>query len=663
MAYETLCAALAPLLLLAIGLGPARWWFGGGSWSPALAAAPALGLAITGLVAFPLVRYGAPVRLWAWPVTGLLAGMSLGLALRLGRRDPGLSSEGTGSGVPWWAALLAPGCAAVLMLPALVKGIDYAAFRSNPADAFSYVSLAESYRTVPWADLLAGGDLTDLEAMRRLGEKSPSALLTARFLHVPLPLPSSLPLAWLADLFRAEAYRFYFAYHALCLALMAPLLGELGRRLSLPPVWAWGASVAVVLGFWSRFLLETDAGAHIAGMPLLLLALLAWLGLTDPGAGGRSSVLFGVAGAALMTFNLPIAAVLGVAAVLYYASSAAAGRPLGAELRLILLAGVATAACLGLAAQWPLILGGLARAGRVVGEQAAFDANFTRLLRLDGPAGFWGLPIQSLLKGMDPLKLGPLLGIAQVLGVLATLGAILGGARAFGKGGDPAARLVFSVAAAGLVWFVLLSLQSNHRAAGKACQYVYPLTMLAAAWGLHGTRFRRWPRAAPLAAVGWLAALTGLGMVVPFRSVGGLFARRAEWGGPSLDVDPIRRALGAQPSGPVATYVPPTTDWVLPYFCHLAFARVRARSMTGLVLDNTTKYQTLALPPSPASPAYVVVARDADFIAGQRLGERLAEAPSLVLYRVNHPAPVAFAQAEAAFRGAEARKPRKLPDP
>ena len=84
MLFETLGFFAGFIMLTLIGLGPAvlalrrterRLAYAG-------AVAPAVGLALMTLLGLPLVRYVGPVRVWVWPMTGLLVVISLALAAR-----------------------------------------------------------------------------------------------------------------------------------------------------------------------------------------------------------------------------------------------------------------------------------------------------------------------------------------------------------------------------------------------------------------------------------------------------------------------------------------------------------------------------------------------------------------------------------------------------
>ena len=74
MIAEALGTFACFLLLTLIGFGPALVLLPSGQKRVvyALGIAPTLGLAMVGLLGFSLLRYVAPVRVWAWPFVCLL---------------------------------------------------------------------------------------------------------------------------------------------------------------------------------------------------------------------------------------------------------------------------------------------------------------------------------------------------------------------------------------------------------------------------------------------------------------------------------------------------------------------------------------------------------------------------------------------------------------
>ena len=267
--------------LTIIGVGPIVWLIPPArSARYALALAPAMGLAIISLAAFPLVRYMAPVQAWAWPASVGLALFSLALVTLDWRQHPQRygALRGWRSYAPVIVCLLL--CTLVVASPILVFGIQYRIFRTNPSDAFYYMSLAETLRVANWPTLLGGLQLQNNQiGLAALANVSPTALFSARFILDPLALNKMAALAWLAEVARLPVTRAYYLQHLLSLAIAPPVVFVIAGQLTQSRVLKLLVSAAVALGFWATWVLEMDAGYELSALPLALLFVAAWIEL------------------------------------------------------------------------------------------------------------------------------------------------------------------------------------------------------------------------------------------------------------------------------------------------------------------------------------------------------------------------------------------------
>src|SRR6185436_11080396 len=122
-------------VLWLVGLGPALLCISPGHRRLpfALAAAPALGLAIFSLMSFPLVRYVAPVHVWAGPGAAAAVAASLALtAVDWRRRRDEYAMLANRWNLPIVGLVIL--CNFVLAIPLLLRGLQYAIYRSNPSD-------------------------------------------------------------------------------------------------------------------------------------------------------------------------------------------------------------------------------------------------------------------------------------------------------------------------------------------------------------------------------------------------------------------------------------------------------------------------------------------------------------------------------------------------
>ena len=271
------------------------------------------------------------------------------------------------------------------------------------------MSLAETIRTAGWSTILNGSVLSpqNIDGVTQLASISPTSLLTARLITLSFVLNNSTNLGWLATLANVPVYRFFYAYHLICLACTLPLAVALGKRLQLKPILVYLAAAAVVLGFWAKYVLETDASGEIAALPFMMLAVLAWILLAQEQKLALPSelVLMAVAIAAILTVNSPELAILVGAMVLYYAlelvQQPRAIRqilPMAVPFILALLILVVTG-------QADYIFGNSLRAASAVGVQAAFRGPAVEMVQVDPVATLWGMPREAFRSAAQPISL------------------------------------------------------------------------------------------------------------------------------------------------------------------------------------------------------------------------------------------------------------------
>ena len=664
MIAETLGLFVCLGVLWTIGLGPALWL---NRRHPSrlvysAAMAPAIGYALIGLLAFPLVRFVAPASAWTYPVTTLLVILSLALAALDWRYRPWSFKQL----VPRRAAQVVIGLTllvyAALASPLALRGIQYSIYRSNPHDAFLYMSLAESLRAVDWQTLQHGGSLTwaNLGNIARLAEASPTALFAARQVSLPLILNKMAMLAWSAALTQTPIPLFYYAHHVLAFAVAWPLVPLLGQQLQLARWQSWLAAAAVTLGFWARFVLESDAGYEITVIPITLLFILAWMLLDEEAETAHSSArwLLALAGAAMFVLCLPVALIVAVGFVVYCGlglvqrrlSTGAVGRHVYTGGMILLL--------LGLSGQLDIQLQGAINLFQRSANERAFGAPAFDLIKQDGLAALWGLPGSMLWAGRSLWVSWPLQQLAAGAGLLLSVTLAAGLLAGLRPQAHTSERRLFSLlAAAGLLAGVLL-VTNNVRSAGKTFTYIYPMSILAVAAASRHLRVWLTGRAQRLAMGGlgaWMAAQAVIGIYLPLRRSPDFLAGdpRPE----QYDLSAITTRLDADPPGLVAVEVPRGDTWMFAYYSMFIFSRYPVHFISGLIIDNGTRYQNLWLGALGSSPKYGVVLKAADQIGPRGLGTVLAETRELRLYRIDVAGLDAFLQAEAAYREVDASKP------
>jgi len=657
---------LAVLICLALltlwGLGPALWLMPSENrLGHRLAVAAALGYALLAIVGLPLTRYVGPVHLWAWPVTILAIAASLALAALAWRQqhaELAFDFHLTTSGVTI-ACLV--GCGVVLTVP-LVRGIQYAVFRSNPSDAFLYMSIAETLRSVGWNTIQQGTTFTwaNLDGITRLAQLSPTALFTARDFALPLLLNKMVILAWAAEVSGQIIPNLYLAHHLLALCIALPLAFLIGEWLYLPRWQVLLGSAAIVLGFWARFVLDTDAGYEISVLPMTLLFVVAWIQFErlPASAFSRARFLMALAAAAIAALYIPVALVLGLA-VLIYAVLGLAQRTLSwvaAARYAITLALVVL--ILGLSGQLDfLVRGWLNLAERASGERL-FPATALNLIKQDGLAAVWGLPPSILWRSRSLWIRWPLDQLAAGLGLLFTAVLVGGVLLAMRKTANSSQRIIFAVLAGG-VFVALVELATNNdRSAGKAVTYIYPfLTLgLLAALGLAS-------RVLTLPEQRWANVIVGVWLIGVCLGGSYLALRRvpdfldAPDKSEQYDLTPITRYLDRAKPGLLLVDIPRDSAWMFAYYSEFVFDRYPAYFQSGLVVDNGVQYQNLWLSPMGPAPDFAVVAKRADYIGPAHLGALVAETPDLALYKIDAANLSAFQSYEADYRQKQSALP------
>jgi hypothetical protein len=650
-------------VLWLVGLGPALFCIRAGArrLAYAFAAAPALGFAIFSLISFPLVRYLAPVHVWAWPAAAATMAASLALIVVDWRRRraeyAALASRWT---LP--AIGLVVLCNFVLAIPLVLRGIQYAIYRSNPSDAFLYMSLAETLRVANWPTLLRGSALTleNWPGITALAHISPTALFAARQVALPLALNNMTMLAWFAELAGSSVTQFYYVHHLLAYGAALPLVLALSDHLRLPRWLTFMSAPTIVLGFWARFVLETDSGYEISVLPIMLLMTLAWINLEGetPRLLSGARVLLAITWATVIALYAPLGLVIAVAFGLYYGIGLLEHV---VTLSSILLHGVTIAlALLILAATGQLDF--LARAvvslvARAPNE-ARFGAPVLELFKANGVAALWGLAGKVLWASRGQMVRVPLDLLAGAVGLLLTVILVLGAVRASRPVAAAPTRIVFAMLSAGLLLGGLLLAVNNGRAAGKSVTYIYPLLilgLLSASVGLDWL-FKSGARKMVLGVVtAWLASQAAMGLFLPLRG-------RADFLGQppktqQYDLSAITRQLDTLHPALLLVDIPRGNDWMFAYYSMFVFGRYPAQFQSGLIIDNNVQYQSLWLDSLRAVPDYAVVLKEADYIGPEQLGLKVAETRDLVLYRITSGNLMPFLEKEAEYRLEEATKP------
>lgn len=653
MILESIAVVFCVLVLSLIGIGPALWIMVSSERPLTFAAgiAPVIGYAVIGLISFPLVRYIGPAHIWAWPVTIGLVIVSLllvGCDWQRHRQDytkPFVSLSLLHAG------LILTGCL-ILGLPMAFMGLQYAVFRTNPSDAFNYMSLAETLRVVGWEVLLGGATISpdNLNGLRALAAASPTALLTSRFVMLPVALNKMAFFAWGMEITSIPVYRFYYAHHLLALAVALPVAVLIGHQLRLMRPFKYLGATAIVFGFWAQFVLDTDAGFETSILPVVLLVIFTWLQLEQEPLQltSRYRALLALAFAVIVCFYLPLASIIAVAFSCYYGLGVLQktlsvkhilyhGGTLGLAILLLLLSG-----------QLDFLFKNAVYLGLNVGGEQRFVPVVFNLIKTSGIAALYGLPeavwipLPRLVEGLAKLTAS---GIAMFL----TLALISTGTFVALRSAPKPERIVFSILAAGLILAVVAGAAGNYRASGKAFTYVYPyMTFGILLFPKYMKQlFQPLLQKFTLALLGvWLVAQSVMVLYLPATHVlDGVLVPPAK--NENFDLGPIVGYLDTHPPRMLLVTIPRAQiwsdtnpawgqeTWDFAYYSMLVFKKYPVYFQSGIIVDNSLQAQNMWLQSLTVSPDYAVILKSVDYIGSKRLGTKVAETAELILYKLD----------------------------
>ncbi len=662
MLLESLLTIVFFLLLTLIGLGPALWFLRGRPVGLAYAfgMAPALGTAIVGLLVFPLARFVAPVENWAEGLLFVLSAGSILITVRvfdLYRKQLSELDKKRATFVVVFVLL----CALGLLAPLVLRGIQYAIFRSNPSDSLLYMSLASSLQQVPWTTLLHGAEYSqqNLEGLQALARVSPTSLFTARMVVLPLALNKPAFLAWLASISNEPVYRLFLAHHILAIMTSVPLLLVMQDQLRLPARIKFLGAAAIVLGFWMWFTLESDAGYEISAMPLLFLFVLAWMRLEQEPTQlfSRMRLLLVIAGAAIVTFYFPYVAVIVVAFVLYYGYTALQQRTLRPALyHAATLAGILLV--LLVTGQLDFYIYNVAYLVLNQNNGIANPSPVANVIRQGKFAAFWGLGVGDNLPRSVNFLSRPVSWLLQAFGLFLTIAFGVSAWMHLRSASKAPSRIVFMLCASGILlalWFIW---RSNVLLSGRLFSYTYPYFVLGVLLILNAPLTGWWQRAITLGVSLWLVSQIAMTFYLPyalnpnanFRNAS--VSKRHEY-----DLAAITRELDARSPQHLLVNIPRENDWPFAYYCMLVFSAYPAHFQSGIVVDNSLTPRNFWLPTSGELPDYAVVAKDVDYFGPKGLGEPIAATNDLVLYRITTADSKLIQAQEEAIQLSEQHKP------
>jgi len=608
--------------------------------------APAVGLALATILAFPLYRYGAPVSVWGTPVAlGLvIAGIAI-LWRRRGRVMEAMRETPPQEAIIF-VAVVALTWAVLAVIPA-VEGFSRVVFVNNPSDALTYGTLGESARVVPWEVLWVGRAPDTSDAAAQVISISPTALYSARFLNHWMRLATMIDLAWYAHLTGIGIERLLYAF-TLVMALVTTVIAyTLMRLLNAGRGWSAVVSITMSLGFWAFMIRDHDAYSQTHGVPLLLLGLVL---LVSAGRNPDRAILLRLAaGCALAAvvcayteFTVVIAAI-----VIAEATHAWLHEPrFGAFLKEWVWVFLGAVGVLVITAQASYL-------GKYLVRQLMFVANAT------GPIGSPVYERDALAHPMEVFagvywlaewftwggvrsdlanRAATMFAMGEIVAILAAVVVIL---RWSGERGLVFAALgtLVAFAAGASAAFIKHDFYSSFKILSTA--FPFTAILLGAPWIVFAP-----PNCSAAARLASQSLAWTLRTVLVVHLVFGAWylVREAQAGPPpyatrwkgddDYDFSSIVSKLREVRPQRLLVHIPAEPRWPYSALAMLALKEFHPYFQSGYLYDNNARRLFHPKMERTGVPDYAVVARSDDYIGAGHIGVPIFETPAIVLYRI-----------------------------
>jgi hypothetical protein len=454
-----------------IGIGPSLFLLSSENRLEAAAAiAPAFGFAMTSIACTYLTLLDYPVSDWTgiWLVAGAFISLVLCVAAFLKGRARHTSVNRQ------FFLFLAVGIVVTMILvttPMVIGGLHFTVLRGNGADSFNYITLGRylDHEPYSWAKSASFQALIDRDPSYPIAEK----LLNYRW-------TTSAMLAWTARIAHVPIYRFEYGYTLLSFISSFGLIFFLSLMTGMRRIYALFVALAICVGFWAQFVLDTRAFSQIDAlcMVLLLVLLIARIEGTSAKAAIGEYVLVGIILLAIILLYIEIIPLVVSGMAIFWGVKFLHKRYLIRKSIWYLLSfAIALAGVLpAKAVLFPYLKNQLVSAAGVKNDWHNY---FFRWFYSDPVTGLWGLPSPQLV----PIRI-----VISLLGILLSLLLLYAMINVifFKKKEYPSAVfLIASFALASFIAFFYLFFNDRLWAAGKVLSVGYPyILLLPIAFGL-----------------------------------------------------------------------------------------------------------------------------------------------------------------------------------
>lgn len=607
--------------------------------------APVCGLAVIGLLGYPLLRLLGPLHGWSRPFLLTAAVLSHFLFWLLRRR----AGAGPSRRLPWAAAAILGVCVVLLAAPFVVGGMNHSHFSANPSDAVYYMSQAESFRLVPWDLLFHSRDYPlDSAWNRRLAALCPAAFYSAPVLPTGVRIATTLTLGLAADAAGVPVYRLYGPFYLLYLLVAVAVLLALLRFCGASRVTAVAATAGLAWGYWPTYVMRADSFSQISFLPLILFVLLGFLALERESSPWLSPGrwLLSLAIAALITNYMEALPLLVLFFLIYYLWTIVGTR--GGASALWRHAATAAMVVVLLTASGQILnyLRFFGSQTQLVQSKQLFDMFIVGDIRQWGLDNtLWGaVPLLRHLVRFFSLERQSMIQVFRLVTLPVTVLALFAAAAMARDWRRALPRALLSFLGAGLVLLAWLwwSFAGNlGRPHGKVVVFiVWPFLICLLALGptTLGGSFaalrRRWVGIAAWSALGiWVVLQCSVPVLQTIAARASQAQSRRSLAGRGLDyeVTAITDHLRQRPPRALVVDVGAERGWEFPYYVMLALAEWRPYLARGIQNNNDGSFVP-GLQAAPAAADYVVTMRgEEDRYGGARVA---AQTGSLLLLRL-----------------------------
>jgi hypothetical protein len=468
------------ICLALIGLGPTLLIFKAEfRVASFFALSPVVGLILTTIFGTYFVLMDYPVLLWGvpWLIVSLV--VSLIISFWVGKRHGFIESLEEDNKPAFWFFIAGLLIVLVLALaPMIVGGLDFTVLRGNGTDDINYMTMAGYLFHEPYSQIFHS-------SIQTLIDKHPTYALAQQLLTTRWS--TSMLLAWCFDVTHVPLYRFEYGFTALFFIITYGVAFEFALKAKMPLHYVALLAIAVCVGFWGQFVLDTRAMSQISVLPVLLLFVFLLARIENQVTQGawREYVFLGIVFTSIVLLYVEITSIVILGSIIFLTRQMLAGYCSRRNIIKYSLSLITVLITILPAAKY------LSRffAGQATyalhGKNDWYKAFFPWLYH-QPISGFWGLVPPYREKYVHAIifswhTLFAVIGLILFIIFIATIARVF-----FGKKIESPSVLIVSIAfmLAAFIEFIFLLCNGQLWAAGKGLSYGYPFIYTTVVMGI-----------------------------------------------------------------------------------------------------------------------------------------------------------------------------------